>query len=152
MRSVKMFIIALVTTIVATVVFWLIASWAGGLDSLGTKAVNGITMITALGLALLAGWGVYRGFVANPISGGIAALAGVANVALLCLAAVVGIKWVVWSWDLLWVFALVGPAVIAAAVVTASASSIYGSSRPSFTPSPAPNPTPVYRPSASPVR
>ena len=128
-KTLKMFLSAMVVVTLTTVIYYAIATLAGGLDKLIDNAFGGITSalsIIAL-LSMVGAFGRYTYWLSERRSTGKASsgLHAVISVVILIVAALVGINWVQWGWSLLWLFPLLIPTVGAAWAISAIAQNVY---------------------------
>ena len=130
-KKLRMFLSTTMVVVLTIVTYYIIAAFSGGLEALVEKAFGGaVSALTIVGLLLglgIFGWYTYWLSEHRASSKGSSGLHALASVAILVVAAIIGISWVQWSWKLLWVIPLLAPTLLSAWAISAIAERIYGS-------------------------
>lgn len=123
----RMFTLSLAVVVATIAVYWGIAALTGGPSSLLHKAFGGaVSALTIVGLIVaLSMFGWYLYWLSARDHGG-PAVHALIGVAALVVAAIVGIRWVQWSFGLLWLIPLFAPAVLAAWLLSVIAKRLFG--------------------------
>ena len=118
MKALVKAMLATLAVIIATlVIYGLIAHFAGGITALVTKTFGGFaSALSVIGLLVLAaGFGWWQFWLSEHRERSSARSLGYAviGVAVVLVAAIIGVAWVQWSWSLLWIILLMIPAALA---------------------------------------
>lgn len=133
-KELRMFLstVAIVTTTIAT--YYVVASIAGGVNSLVAKAFGGlVSALSIVGLTTvlsLFGWYIYWLSERRSTGRARSGLHAVISVIVLITAAIIGLRWVQWGLSLFWLIPLVIPALLGAWLITMIARKTFTSLRP----------------------
>ncbi|NCC85613.1 MAG: hypothetical protein EOM03_16030 [Clostridia bacterium] len=135
--TVKMFLSALAIVALTIITYYMIASLAGGINEMLEKSFGGAkSAFTILGLltVLFLVWAWENWLQQRRDKAEASALLATVGPALVLVAGLAGWRWVLWSWEVLWIIPLLAPAVLAAVLLATTARRIFEDESPTTTP------------------